>query len=417
MRVQKAMDFNLKFGFMKRIITLYTVVIFFIGGFLLGIERNGICGTEKYLLPGDAKKGWQSFFTKGCIKCHSVWGEGGTTGPNLGITPSKHLTEAQLTAAMWNHAPAMWEKMKAKGIDFKGLSQEEMADIFAFLYFIRYMDEPGDQEKGRELLATKKCSNCHTILGKGGKIGPDLEKWRAYINPILWTQMMWNHAPQMEEEMRSRGIAWPRFEGNEMVDIIVYIKSINKSGDKIFLSPGDPKDGKAQFSKKGCSLCHSTEEGSKKSGPSLGKDLRRKESFPKTITQVAGLMWNHSPQMWNEMKKKGLERPQLSAQEMADIIAYIFSLQYFDELGDKAKGSKVFKAKYCIRCHTVNGKGGLKGPDLKKWRKQVSPISMAQAMWNHGPSMLAEMKKMGLSWPKFVGKEIVDLMEYLKNIG
>ncbi|OGL43628.1 MAG: hypothetical protein A2149_06330 [Candidatus Schekmanbacteria bacterium RBG_16_38_11] len=401
---------------LRKLIILNTSLIFLMVVLVAKSERSGICATGKYLLPGDAKKGWQTFFTKGCIKCHAVWGEGSRIGPNLGSTPSRHLTEAQIAAAMWNHAPTMWEKMSAKGIDFKGLRQEEMADIFAFLYFIRYMDEPGDQEKGKELLTTKKCSNCHAIQGKGGKIGPELTKWGAYANPILWAQMMWNHAPQMEEEMRSRGIAWPRFEGNEMVDIIVYIKSVSKSKDKIFLSPGDPKEGKTQFSKKGCSLCHSTEEGSKKIGPSLGKDLRRKEFFPRTITQVAGLMWNHSPQMWKEMKEKGLKRPELNPQEMADLIAYLFSLQYFDEPGDRIIGSKVFKEKYCIKCHTVNDKGGLKGPDLKKWSKQVSPISMAQAMWNHGPSMLGEMKKMGISWPKFEGKEIVDLMEYLRSL-
>lgn len=398
-------------------IVIYMVLVFLIVGLSLTIERNGICDTGKYLLPGDAKKGWQSFFTKGCIKCHSVWGEGGTAGPNLSITPSRHLSEAQLAATMWNHAPSMWEKMLAKGINFKSMSQEEMADIFAFLYFIRYTDEPGDQEKGKELLLTKKCSNCHAIQGKGGKIGPDLTKWKAYTNPILWTQMMWNHAPQMEEEMSKRGIAWPRFEGNEMVDIISYIKSINKSGDKIFLSPGDPKEGKTEFSKKGCSLCHSTGKDIIKNGPNLGRDLRKGQSFPRTITQVAGLMWNHSPQMWKIMKQKEVKRPQLSAQEMADIIAYLFSLQYFDEPGDRIKGSKVFEEKYCIKCHTVNAKGGLKGPDLKNWSKQVSPISMAQAMWNHGPSMLTEIKKMGLTWPKFEGKEIVDLMEYLKGLG
>ena len=201
-----------------------------------------------------------------------------------------------------------------------------------------------------------------------------------------------------------------------MVDIISYIKSINKSGEKIFLSPGDPKEGKIEFSKKGCSLCHSTDTSSKKNGPGFGRDFKKNKSFPRTVTQVAGLMWNHSPQMWKVMKQKEVKRPQLSAQEMADIIAYLFSLQYFDEPGDRIKGSKVFENKYCIKCHTVNGKGGLKGPDLKYWSKQISPISMAQAMWNHGPSMLAEIKKMGLSWPKFDENEIVDLMEYLREL-
>ncbi|HBF12301.1 MAG TPA: hypothetical protein DDW49_02765, partial [Deltaproteobacteria bacterium] len=106
---------------LRKLIILNTSLIFLMVVLVAKFERAGVCATGKYLLPGDAKKGWQSFFTKGCIKCHAVWGEGSRIGPNLGSTPSRHLTEAQIAAAMWNHAPTMWEKMSAKGIDFKGL--------------------------------------------------------------------------------------------------------------------------------------------------------------------------------------------------------------------------------------------------------------------------------------------------------
>jgi hypothetical protein len=37
---------------------------------------------------------------------------------------------------------------------------------------------------------------------------------------------MWSHALKMEEKMREFGVGWPRFEGNEMVDLITYIRSV-----------------------------------------------------------------------------------------------------------------------------------------------------------------------------------------------
>ena len=93
---------------------------------------------QELQLPGDAQEGWQIFFTKNCVKCHSVWGEGGTIGPDLGRSSSV-LTAGQLAGEMWNHIPRMRQKMEEEGIQFTDLNYEEMADIFAFLYFIRYL--------------------------------------------------------------------------------------------------------------------------------------------------------------------------------------------------------------------------------------------------------------------------------------
>jgi putative heme-binding domain-containing protein len=43
---------------------------------------------------------------------------------------------------------------------------------------------PGDLERGRALFfqPTFQCSNCHTIQGKGGKVGPDLSQVAARLN-------------------------------------------------------------------------------------------------------------------------------------------------------------------------------------------------------------------------------------------
>ena len=126
---------------------------------------------DNYLIPGDARKGWQVFSEKGCLQCHGM-GEKGKNDHRARSLEESHCPicpPAAWPRTMWNHAPEMWEKMSAKWIKFKRLNETEMADLFAFLYFIRYLDEPGNAAKGKEVLKTKGCTECHSISGKGRK--------------------------------------------------------------------------------------------------------------------------------------------------------------------------------------------------------------------------------------------------------
>ncbi len=261
------------------------------------------------------------------------------------------------------------------------------------------MDEPGSPEKGKQLIEAKGCTKCHTF--KEG-LKEDLIRWSMYVNPIVWAQMMWNHTPQMEQEMKKKGLHRMGFQGNEMVDLIAYIRSLSTHVEKVYLQPGDPQTGKRLFSQKGCILCHA---------PQGELDLTKKKDFPRTLAQVAGMMWNHSSEMSLKMKEKGMDRPLLSSQEMSDIIAYLFSTRYFDEPGVSERGKTVFAKKQCNLCH----KKGAKIGDLSQLKGQISPILMAQVMWNHGPEMLEKMRKAKLPWQKMDGKEMVDLMEYLNR--
>ena len=127
-----------------------------------------------YFVPGDPKAGMRTFFDKGCARCHSVLGEGGRSAPDLARAPAGHLSSAELLAAMWNHAPAMWEKMQFEGLAPPQFSEVEMKNLFAFLYSVRSLDEPGDPERGRQLLQEKRCLQCHAVNGQGGHVGPDL---------------------------------------------------------------------------------------------------------------------------------------------------------------------------------------------------------------------------------------------------
>jgi cytochrome c2 len=385
---------------MKKVILGYLVISVFLSGIVL-LSHSASRAEKKgdYLLPGNVKEGWKVFAAKKCNVCHSIWGEGGKGGPDLGTLPESYVSQAHLAALMWNHGPEMWGRMSAKKISFQKMEKNEMADLFAFLYFIRYMDEPGDPRKGRSVMETKGCMKCHSL--KEGARG-DLSRWGMYTNPILWAQMMWTHGPQMEAEMKKIGIPPVEFKGNEMVDLIAYVRSVSAKVEKVYLSPGDPKTGERLFAQKGCVQCHS---------PGGNLDLTKKKDFPRTLAHLAGMMWNHSHQMWRGMKEKGIHLPSLSPQEMSDMTAYLFSTHYFDEPGDSEKGKTVFVKKQCQSCH---GKG-TRMVSLADLKGKISPIYMAQTMWNHGPQMLERMRQARVTWQKIEGPEMVDLMEYLNR--
>ena len=75
------------------------------------------------------------------------------------------------------------------------------------------------------------------------------------------------------------------------------------------------------------------------------------------------------------------------------------------------EGKTIFFKKQCTLCHVK----GSKNLDLSGLKGQISPIFMAQMMWNHGPDMLERMRKAKVPWQKIDGKEMVDLMEYLNR--
>src|SRR5512143_2912919 len=219
-------------------------------------------GGGGYFIPGDPKAGMRSFFDKGCARCHSALGEGGHSAPDLARAPAGHLSSAELLAAMWNHAPEMWEKMRIEGVAPPKFAEADMANLFAFLYSVRSLDEPGDADRGRRLLAEKQCLQCHGVGAEGKRQAPDLLKWAAYRNPVSWIQAMWNHAPAMQSVMAARAVKWPVFSGNDMSDLIAYVRRLAPPGSRsTYLRTADPAAGGKLFRDKGCATCHSTGSG------------------------------------------------------------------------------------------------------------------------------------------------------------
>lgn len=366
-----------------------------------------------YLLPGRPERGMRSFLDKGCVRCHSLLGEGGTTAPDLGRTPSAHLSATQLVSMMWNHAPRMWAEMETEGIPFPEFQTPEIEDLFAFLYSVRSLDQPGDPVRGQTVLRDKGCSRCHEVAGEGGQLGPDLSNEEWSTNPVQWVQQMWNHAGQMEEAMREENVQWPEFTGDEMVDLLSYVTSENgkKAGRRYPLS-ADPETGRILFASKDCQKCHPIRGAGGMGAPDLGK---KDTEIPRTLAQFAATMWNHAPKMRREMAAKKMPYIIFAGKEMADLIAYLYVVRYFDERGDPEEGRRLFNLKRCGDCHT--GGPAARGPDLARWIGQVSPVMMARVVWNHGPVMHAAMKAGGIVWPAFEENEMADLMAYLNGEG
>ncbi len=148
-------------------------------------------------------------------------------GPDLGRRLDLRGSLTQIAGTMWNHGPVMWAAMRQRKMTPPKLTTKEMNDLVTFLYFLQYLDEPGDAKVGRALFWEKGCAQCHSLkTRREEKIPIVAEGTQADLtSPVAVVTAMWNHAPKMEMVAEARHVVWPRFEGSEMADLVAYILS------------------------------------------------------------------------------------------------------------------------------------------------------------------------------------------------
>lgn len=379
---------------------------------LIGGAAESIAQNDGVALPGDPLDGGRVFLEKGCQKCHAIWGEGGTMGPDLGKGGMSNSV-MQLAGLLWNHSPEMIEKMRERRIARPSINSAEMADLAAFLYYLDYFDPPGDAGKGEALFTDRGCVRCHAVGGRGGDVGPPLDSQKRFASPLFLAGAMWRHGPAMAQKMGELKVSRPRLGNNDLAHILAYIQrySAERSVEKVYMVPGSPARGEKVFAAKGCGRCHAI----RGVGGRIGPDFDTKP-LHQSVTEIAGRMWNHEPGMWAKMQTLGLPLPQFSDQELSDLIAYLFFLQYLDPPGNVEKGKTVYLEKGCVLCHYAPpGTEKLLAPDLARSAAVASPFELSSAMWNHAPVMEAQIRERGLAWPRFQGNEVRDLIEYLRS--
>lgn len=181
-----------------------------------------------HVLPGRPAVGRQLFLEKHCAECHSIAGEAGHLGPDLG-SPERTWTLFEFAAALWNKAPAMREVMRSKGITVPQLQPEEMVDVVAYLSSVGYFVTVGDPRRGQTLATQKGCLGCHALAGQGGTGAPDLSKTRGLDSPTAVIAALWNHLAVVEPGSTAQAIAWPQFSAPEMTDLMAFLQGLGET--------------------------------------------------------------------------------------------------------------------------------------------------------------------------------------------
>ncbi len=345
-------------------------------------------------IAGSSARGEKLFQNEHCVQCHSINGQGGKVGPDLGKVIDRNFTPTELAGLMWNHAPAMWEAMQSHGIQRASLSLESAADLFAYFYSVRFFDKPGDAARGKQTFDSKHCSKCHGIAqSKAG--APPVTSWQGLGHPIVLAQEMWNHSAKMHEAQTKKKIAWQQLTTQDLSDILVYLRNLPETrslGASFELEPAP--GGREVFESKGCIKCHT------------GKLALENRLHGQTLTDIAVDMWNHQPKMVQPA-------PELSADDMRRLVSYLWVQQFFRGGGNESKGKRVFTEKHCVSCHGVAGSGA---PDLHAQAGNFSAVTVISALWRHGPRMLQRIQETThYPWPRFDGTQMADLIAFLNS--
>jgi mono/diheme cytochrome c family protein len=253
-----------------------------------------------------------------------------------------------------------------------------------------------DSARGEQLFRSLSCVQCHSIRGEGGKTGPDLTKGIARnLTPEAFISAMWNHAPAMWAAMRERGMKPDNLNAQGAADLFAYFYSLH-----FFDKPGDAGRGKHLFETKHCASCHGLTQ------PVLpaAKPVAQWEATYAPIALVDA-MWNHSAKMHEEFTRRKLRWPELTSQDLTDILLYLRNSAGKSTqtsklvLGSRERGQAVFAEKGCAGCHT--GKLAL---ETRLHERTLTDLAVD--MWNHAP-------KMANPAPQLEVQEMRDVTTYL----
>lgn len=172
---------------------------------------------------GDAVRGEQLFVAKACARCHRTAASGAM--PAL-QTLRRPQGSWELAGRMWNHAPAMFMLLTQEGLAWPQITVPEMADLMAYLSAHPARDPAPDLVRGQLTLIAKGCLKCHAFRREGARLGPDLADQRpAYGAPAAWAAAMWTHTPRMAAVALQRGFLYPRFTGDELINLVGFLRS------------------------------------------------------------------------------------------------------------------------------------------------------------------------------------------------
>ncbi len=180
-----------------------------------------------FLAPGNPNSGHEIFSRKGCATCHGANARGSDEAPDLSQS-DLHRSAEGIAGTMWNHGLEMGDFMRQRGVGWPTFQDRELADLIAYLYFLPFVDPPGDAERGAELFAHRSCAECHgpdeLALPEGAEKGPRLVGSTAAASPAALMAAMWNHAPMMKAAILGEALPWPELSGADLRDLRSFLE-------------------------------------------------------------------------------------------------------------------------------------------------------------------------------------------------
>ena len=253
-------------------------------------------------VPGEAERGRYVFVTKHCADCHSL--SEPSQGPGDAVSNWKSLGDpVLLLQQMWTHQAAMEKAVTSKQKGWVELTGQDLTDLSLYLRNLPQNRKPRaefslpDPASGEEPFKAT-CAGCH----KGGSMSLDKRLGNMTLAEV--TAAIWNHAPRMK--------AAPATNPEDMRKIVAYVWEQQYLG-----TAGNAAKGKHAFEAKRCSTCHAAGEAGAPKLPSGNKSF--------TSVAMISVLWTHGPQMLERMRERGVPWPNLSADDISNLVAYLDS--------------------------------------------------------------------------------------------
>ena len=236
-----------------------------------------------------------------------------------------------------------------------------------------------DSKRGAEIFRDQKCTVCHGV-GTPGASAPDLARRldRNYT-PAGIASLMWNHGPTMFSAIEQQKMQMPRLTESQAADLFAFFYSAH-----YFEKPGEAQRGKALFASKNCGGCHALTAETK----SVGRPVAEWQALSSPVTLIQA-MWEHAGNMEREMQARHVTWPQLTSQDMTDLLVYLQNLpqtrnqEHSMSLGSPGVGEELFRSKGCANCHTNER-------SFSNLIGDSTLTDVAAAMWNHAPLMMKD---------------------------
>jgi mono/diheme cytochrome c family protein len=99
-----------------------------------------------------------------------------------------------------------------------------MQEIVSYLWAGQFFEDQGGSSAGARVFAAKRCAVCHNEAPNNtASAAPKLAGTGRTYSAVTMVSALWHHGPQMLDQMKTKGISWPRLDGPEMENLVAYL--------------------------------------------------------------------------------------------------------------------------------------------------------------------------------------------------